>query len=62
MPKPNRPRVKARTTETQQLVNVSFPATMLATIDAECNRLGINRQAWIKIKLDAVLQKTEASA
>ena len=41
----------------QKRVNVDFPQWMIAGLDAEANRLGINRQAviktWIAERLDA---------
>jgi hypothetical protein len=38
-----------------QRVNVDFPPALLREIDAEARRIGINRQAYIKLRLaDAV--------
>lgn len=38
-----------------QRVNVDFPLDLLREIDAEARRIGINRQAYIKLRLaDAV--------
>jgi hypothetical protein len=38
-----------------QRVNVDFPLDLLHEIDAEARRIGINRQAYIKLRLaDAV--------
>jgi predicted DNA binding CopG/RHH family protein len=33
----------------KQRVNIDFPLALLRTIDAECQRIGITRQAWIKM-------------
>ena len=35
----------------RQRVNVDFPPTLLAAIDAEVERLGIPRQDWIRTQL-----------
>lgn len=42
-----------------QRVNVDFPLPMLQSIDAAAERIGVNRQAWIKMQLAAVLQQGE---
>jgi hypothetical protein len=34
-----------------QRVNVDFPIAMLRAIDADANRIGVTRQAWIKMRL-----------
>jgi hypothetical protein len=34
-----------------QRVNVDFPIEMLRAIDADANRIGVTRQAWIKMRL-----------
>ena len=36
----------------KQRVNVDFPLNLLRQIDAECQRLGVTRQAWIKMECD----------
>lgn len=36
----------------KQRVNVDFPLELLQRIDAECKRIGITRQAWIKMVCD----------
>lgn len=36
-------------------VNVDFPLDLLARIDAEAARIGIARQAWIKLRLTDLL-------
>ena len=33
----------------KQWVNVDFPLNLLRQIDTECQRVGITRQAWIKM-------------
>ena len=33
----------------KQWVNVDFPLDLLRQIDTECQRVGITRQAWIKM-------------
>lgn len=47
------PRRKDR--EPVQLVNVNFPLDLLARIDREAARIGIARQAWIKLRLADIL-------
>jgi len=34
-----------------QRVNVDFPVDVLAAIDREADRVGVTRQAWIKMRL-----------
>ena len=41
----------------KQRVNVDFTLDMLEQIDAECRRLGITRQAWIKYTCDQQLRE-----
>jgi hypothetical protein len=41
----------------KQRVNVDFPLRLLQQIDAECQRLGITRQAWIKTAYDERLRQ-----
>jgi hypothetical protein len=36
----------------KQRVNVDFPLNLLRQIDAECQRLGVTRQAWITMACD----------
>ena len=36
----------------KQRVNVDFPLNLLRQIDSECQRLGVTRQAWIKMACD----------
>ena len=33
----------------KQRVNIDFPLALLREIDRECQRIGITRQAWIKM-------------
>jgi hypothetical protein len=40
----------------KQRVNVDFTLEMLDKIDAECRRLGVTRQAWIKVMCDQQLR------
>ena len=46
-------------------VNVDFPIEMLKRIDAEAHRVGVNRQAlikmWLNDRLDALEEKRKAS-
>lgn len=48
-------RKPARVPGEVQRVNVDFTVEMLAEIDREVARLGINRQAWIKMRIGDVL-------
>lgn len=41
-----------------QLVNVDFPVDLLREIDREARRLGVTRQAFIKVRLADTLAKT----
>ena len=44
--------ISAHFTETfvaKQQVNIDFPLALLREIDAECRRIGVTRQAWIKM-------------
>ena len=45
----------------KQMVNVDFPLNLLRQIDAECERLGVTRQAWIKMVCDERLQQIESN-
>jgi hypothetical protein len=33
----------------KQRVNIDFPLALLRAIDAECARIGVTRQAWVKM-------------
>jgi hypothetical protein len=41
----------------KQRVNVDFPLNLLEQIDAECQRLGVTRQAWIRMGYDERIQQ-----
>jgi hypothetical protein len=41
----------------KQRVNIDFPLDLLRQIDAECQRVGVTRQAWIKIACDERLRQ-----
>jgi hypothetical protein len=41
-----------------QRVNVDFPVDLLREIDQEARRLGVTRQAFIKVRLADALVKT----
>ncbi|HWK11678.1 MAG TPA: hypothetical protein VNR64_16585 [Vicinamibacterales bacterium] len=41
-----------------QRVNVDFPVDMLREIDQEARRLGVTRQAFIKVRLADALAKS----
>ena len=41
-----------------QRVNVDFPTALLQAIDREATRLGVSRQAFIKIRIADTLVKT----
>jgi hypothetical protein len=45
----------------KQRVNVDFPLNLLRQIDAECQRLGVTRQAWIKMACDERIRQIENS-
>jgi hypothetical protein len=42
---------KRKTRDATQRVNVDLPLELLAAIDADADRIGVTRQAWIKIRL-----------
>ena len=48
----------------KQRVNVDFPLGLLRQIDEECRRIGVSRQAWIKLVCDERLsyQKEDESS
>jgi hypothetical protein len=39
-----------------QRVNVDFPRDLLTAIDREAERMGVTRQAWIKLRLADVIR------
>jgi hypothetical protein len=45
----------------KQRVNVDFPLNLLRQIDAECRRLGVTRQAWIKMTCDERIRQLESN-
>jgi len=45
----------------KQRVNIDFPLGLLQRIDAECQRVGVTRQAWIKMVCDERLRQTPKS-
>jgi hypothetical protein len=45
----------------KQRVNVDFPLNLLRQIDAECRRLGVTRQAWIKMACDERIRQIESN-
>lgn len=45
----------------KQRVNVDFPLNLLRQIDAECRRLGVTRQAWIKMACDERIRQIEST-
>jgi metal-responsive CopG/Arc/MetJ family transcriptional regulator len=45
----------------KQRVNVDFPLNLLRQIDAECQRLGVTRQAWIKMACDERIRQIEST-
>lgn len=50
-----------RPNQEQKRVNVDFPLWMIHSLDKEAKRLGVSRQAIIKIWLAERLQKSSAS-
>ena len=48
----------ARPGRAVQRVNVDFPADLLREIDQEARRLGVTRQAFIKVRLADALAKS----
>ncbi len=48
----------AVTVRTVQRVNVDFPLDLLREIDREAARLGVNRQAFIKLRIADALAAT----
>ena len=45
----------------KQRVNIDFPLKLLQQIDAECERLGVTRQAWIKMACDERIRQIESN-
>ena len=46
----------------KQRVNIDFPLDLLRQIDAECARIGVSRQAWIKMVCDERLRQAPHSS
>jgi predicted DNA binding CopG/RHH family protein len=44
----------------KQRVNIDFPLDLLRQIDAECARIGVPRQAWIKMACDERLRQVKS--
>jgi hypothetical protein len=42
----------------KQRVNIDFPLELLRQIDMACQRVGVTRQAWIKMVCDERLRQT----
>ncbi len=45
----------------KQRVNIDFPLELLKMIDAECRRIGITRQGWIKMTCDEKMRRAYAT-
>ena len=45
----------------RQKIDVDLPLGFLRLIDEECKRMGITRQAWIKMACDLMLQQASSS-
>ncbi len=45
----------------KQRINVDFPLSLLKQIDAECKRVGVTRQAWIKMACDERIREVGES-
>ena len=45
----------------KQRVNIDFPLELLRMIDAECRRIGITRQGWIKMACDEKIRRGYAT-
>jgi hypothetical protein len=45
----------------KQRVNIDFPLELLKTIDAECRRIGITRQGWVKMACDEKIRRSQAT-
>ena len=43
----------------KQRVNIDFSLNLLQKIDEECKRVGVSRQAWIKIACDERLRQVK---
>ncbi len=45
----------------KQRVDIDFPLSLLQTIDEECKRIGVSRQAWIKTACDERLRQIKTA-
>ncbi|MBF0290192.1 MAG: CopG family transcriptional regulator [SAR324 cluster bacterium] len=45
----------------KQRINIDFPLDLLQVIDVECKRVGVSRQAWIKMACDERLRQIKVS-
>ena len=45
----------------KQRINIDFPLDLLQVIDEECKRVGVSRQAWIKMACDERLREIKIS-
>ena len=45
----------------KQRIDIDLPLGFLRLIDEECQRMGITRQAWIKMACDLTLQQASTS-
>lgn len=46
----------------KQRVNIDFPLQLLKQIDDECKRIGVTRQAWVKMICDERIRQTNRSS
>ena len=51
-----------KTFAAKQRVHIDFPLPLLRTIDAECTRIGITRQAWMTMACTEQLRSTGVKA
>ena len=45
----------------KQYVSIDFPLALLRAIDAECQKVGVTRQAWIKMTCDERLRQVQSA-
>ena len=46
----------------KEQISIDFPVSLLRMIDAECQRLGITRQVWIKLACEESLQQVHENS
>ncbi len=46
----------------KQYVSIDFPLELLRAIDAECKKVGVTRQAWIKMTCDERLRQVQSGS